>query len=98
MISDQAAVHRVGAHWQEKCDCYVVVPTSTPAQLSADEGYRCATGSRLEIPRDTGGRREFKTMSKIVKKSAVYTKCSSWSPPSWNPGLGLSFERHNSLR
>lgn len=97
MISDQAAAHSVGAHWQEKCECYVIMPTSTPAQFSEDE-YRYTTGSSLEIPHDTGGRREFKTMSKIVKKSAVYTKCSFWSPPSWNSGLGLSFEPHDSLR
>lgn len=71
MISDQAAAHSVSAHWQEKCECYVIMPTSTPAQFREEEEYRCTTGSRLEIPHDTGGRREFKMMSKIVKKSAL---------------------------
>lgn len=56
MISSQAAAHMVGVHWQEKCDGHVITPTFIPPQLSQDEEHRCATGSRTEIPHETGGR------------------------------------------
>lgn len=40
MISDQAVAHEVGAHWQGKCEGYVITPTSTPPQLSQDEEHQ----------------------------------------------------------
>ena len=38
MISDQTAAHKVGAHWQEECEGYIIAPSSTPTSTRPSRG------------------------------------------------------------
>lgn len=93
----KTAAHRVGVHWQEKCESCIITLTSPQPQLSQDGEHWISRRVKYRNSHVLAGGESSLQWATLLKKQtkispAIYTKCSSRSPSSWVFGLGFSVD------